>query len=155
MRRAAGSLLLTLLVAASAVATSATADSTVIHTSQSRRILLHGAAASVLVGDPAVADVTLLDAHSIILVGKSYGATDVLVLDRDGRTLFDSHVMVTAPDTGVVTIHRGVNTAEYSCSPRCQALAPPKDNGGASPSAGPPSTGAPTNTPAAAPTPSP
>jgi hypothetical protein len=154
MGRVAGILLLTVFVAA----TAAQADSTVIHINQSRRILLRGAAANIIVGDPSVADVTVIDAHSVILLGKGYGATDVLVTDRAGRTLLDDHVMVAAPEGGVVTVHRGVNTAEYSCSPRCQALSPPKDNGGGGGggggSPGPsPMTGAPTNPPATPPPP--
>jgi hypothetical protein len=151
MGRVTGTLLLTVIVAATAAASTAQAESTVIHLNQSRRIILHGAAANIIVGDPAVADVTIIDAHSVILQGKGYGSTDVLVMDRGGRTLLDDHVIVGAAEGGVVTLHRGVNSVEYSCSPRCQALAPPKENGGgASPAAGPMS-GAPTNPPATPP----
>ena len=150
MRRAARTVCAALLISAVFVATSAAADSTVIRLNQSRRIVLRGAAANVIVGDPAVADVSVIDAHSVILLGKGYGATDVLVMDRAGRTLLDDHVMVTAPESGVVTLHRGVNAVEYTCSPRCQALPPPKDGGGGG---APAMTGTPTNTPASAPSP--
>ena len=143
MGRVAGILLLTVFVAA----TAAQADSTVIHIKQSRRILLRGAAANIIVGDPSVADVTVIDAHSVILLGKGSGATDVLVTDRAGRTLLDDHIMVAPSDSGVVTLHRGTSAMDYSCSPRCQALAAPKEGGAASPSAGP-GAGAPTNPPA-------
>jgi len=146
MRRAAGSLLLTIIVASVVAATVASAESTVIHLNQSRRLVLGGAAANVIVSDPAVADVTLFDAHSVILLGKGYGATEILVMDRAGRTLLDDHVTVTPSDSGVVTLHRGVNSVEYSCAPRCQALAPPKDNAAAAPAASP-AAGAPTNPP--------
>ena len=153
MGRVTRTLLLTVFVAATAAATAARAESTVIHLNQSRRIVLRGTAANIIVGDPTVADVTVIDAHSVILQGKGYGSTDVLVMDRAGRTLLDDHVMVAAAEGGVVTLHRGVNAVEYSCSPRCQALAPPKDNsgGGAAPGASP-MTGAPTNPPATPPT---
>jgi len=147
MRRAVGSLLLTIIVASVAAASSASAESTIIHLNQSRRVMLRGTAANVIVSDPAVADVTLFDAHSVILLGKGYGATDVLVMDRAGRTLLDDHIMVAPSDSGVVTLHRGTSAMDYSCSPRCQALAAPKEGGAASPSAGP-GAGAPTNPPA-------
>jgi len=148
MGRAAGIVLFTAFFAATAMASAADADSTVIHLNQSRRIVLRGAAANIIIGDPTVADVTLIDAHSVILQGKGYGSTNVLVLDRAGRTLLDDRVMVAAPEGGVVTLHRGASSVEYSCSPRCQALAPPKDNGGggASPGASP-MTSAPINPP--------
>jgi len=149
MGRVTGTLLLTAFVAATAAAAGARAESTVIHLNQSRRIMLRGAAANIIVGNPSVADVTVIDAHSVILQGKGYGSTDVLVMDKGGRTLLDDHVMVAAAEGGVVTVHRGANAVEYSCSPRCEALSPPKDAGaGASPGASP-MTGAPTNPPAA------
>ena len=153
MRRAAGTLLLSLFVAATAGAAAAQSVSTVIHLNQSRRIALHGAAANVIIGDATVADVTVVDAHSIILSGKGYGATDVLVMDRAGRTLLDDHVMVGAQEAGFVTIHRGPDSVEYSCTPRCQALAPPKDgSGGGAPAAAAGGSVAATNPPATPPT---
>ena len=128
MRRAAYAVLLAVFVAATAAASVAQAESTVIHLNQSRRVVLRGTAANIIVGDPSVADVTVIDSHSVILQGKGYGSTDVLVMDRAGRTLLDDHVMVSAPGNRiVVTIHRGINVApgvEFSCtcSPRCQSL---------------------------------
>jgi Pilus formation protein N terminal region len=154
MRRAAGTLLLSAFIAATAAATVARAESTVIHLNQSRRIALRGAAANVIIGDANVADVTVIDSHSILLMGKAYGATDVLVLDHAGRTLLDDHVMVAAQEGGVVTVHRGSATVEYSCTPRCQALSPPKEGSGAAAASSSPS-GPPTNPPAAPPAPSP
>jgi len=149
MGRATRTLMLTVFACATAAASVARAESTVIHLNQSRRIVLRGVAANIIVGDPTVADVSLIDSHSVILLGKAYGATDVLVMDRGGRTLLDDHVMVAGPESGVVTLHRGINAVEYSCSPRCQALSPPKDSGGGAPAANAsPMSGAPTNPPA-------
>jgi len=128
MRRAALTLLAALAITATAAATAAEAGSTTIRLNQSRRIALHGAAANIIISDPAVADVSVLDAHSIILLGKGYGVTDVLVTDRGGRTLFDEQILVSAPDSGVVTLHRGAAASDYSCLPRCQVLAAPKDS---------------------------
>jgi len=149
MRRAARTLVLTLFTASIAAATAARADSTVIHVSQSRRIALHGVAANIIVGDPTVADVAVFDAHSVILLGKGYGATEVLVTDHAGRTLLDDHVIVTgAAEGGLVTLHRGNTATEYSCSPRCQALTPARESAIAA-SAAAAATGSPTNLPAA------
>jgi len=137
MRRAAGTLFAALAIAATVVATTAQAGSTTIHLNQSRRIFLHGAAANIIISDPAVADVSVLDAHSIILLGKGYGATSILVTDRGGHTLLNEEILVSAPDGGVVTLHRGVAVVDYSCLPRCQMLAPPKDGAGAPAAGGP------------------
>ena len=147
MRRAVGTLFIALAIAATAAATTAQAGSTTIHLNQSRRIFLHGAAANIIISDPAVADVSVLDAHSIILLGKGYGATSVLVTDRGGHTLFDEEILVSAPDGGVVTLHRGAAVTEYSCLPRCQPMAAPKDGGGGAPAASSSMAPAQTNVP--------
>ena len=95
-------------------------DAMTVHFKQSRRVQLSGQAANVVIGDPAVADVAMLDSHSVLVLGKGFGTTDILVLDRSGRTLMDSHVTVTAPDDGRVTIYRGAKPTEMSCAMRCQ-----------------------------------
>jgi hypothetical protein len=122
MRRSAQTLLIALALAAAASAALAASGLTV-ELNQSRRILLHGAAANVIVGDPTIADVAMVDSHSIILLGRGYGATDVMVLDRAGHALLDSRVTVTAPNQGRVTVYRGAAASEFSCASRCQAIA--------------------------------
>jgi hypothetical protein len=150
MRRAGRTAILAILFASGAATAMAETGSTTVHINQSRRILLHGAAASVIVSDPAVADVTMIDAHSVILQGKGYGQTDVLVIDRAGRTLLDDRVLVTAPDSGMVTLHRGVNATDYTCAARCQPM--PATAGGAGPAANTsvPNASPPNSTPPAA-----
>jgi hypothetical protein len=154
MRRAARVLFLTLALASTAGAALAESGLSV-GLNQSRRVVLHGAAASVIVSDPHVADVAMVDAHDMILLGRGYGATDVIVLDRAGRTLLDARVSVSAPETGRVTIHRGAMAAEFACSPRCQSLTPPGgsaagDQQGSS-AAAPPTTNGATSPPVATP----
>jgi hypothetical protein len=103
----------------------------------------------VIVSDPAVADVSMIDAHSVILQGKGYGQTDILVIDRAGHTLLDDRVLVTAPDSGVVTLHRGINATEYTCASRCQPMTISQGAGqpAAAPSGAIPGAGSQTNTP--------
>jgi Pilus formation protein N terminal region len=88
----------------------------------SRRVMLHGAAATVFVADPAVADVTMIDPHSLILLGKGYGVTQVLVTDLSGHTLMDARVAVVGSDAGRVTIYRGQAAQDYHCSSRCETI---------------------------------
>ena len=59
------------------------------------RVQLRGAASSVVVGNPAIADVTVTDANTLFIVGKGYGTTEVVVVDEIGRTLFQGEVSVT------------------------------------------------------------
>ena len=104
-----------------------------VEMNQSRRVVVGGAIANVIVGDPLVADVVMIDAHSVIVVGKGYGTTQVMVLDHVGRALMDARVTVIAPNQGRVTVYRGVATTDYSCAGRCQVLAAPAGGAAAAP----------------------
>jgi hypothetical protein len=96
-----------------------------VEVNQSRRVVLGGAIANVIVGDPTVADVVMVDAHSVIVVGKGFGVTQVMVIDRAGHALLDSRVTVVAPNAGRVTVYRGAAGTDYSCAGRCQVVAAP------------------------------
>ena len=94
-----------------------------VEINDSQRVGLYGTAANIIVGDPAVADVSLVDGHSVVVNGRGFGATHVVVLDGNGRALFDRRVTVVAPQEGRVTLYRGPAASEFSCSPRCQVSA--------------------------------
>ena len=142
MRRVVQALAFGLVLACAGGALTA-ANDLKVGINQSRRILLRGHAANVVVGDPAIADVTMVDSHSVIVMGRGYGTTDLLVLDGGGRTLLSSRVSVDAPEFGRLTLHRGPAAEEFACSPRCEAVSgqPPQAAAAApapSPSSAPP-----------------
>jgi hypothetical protein len=91
---------------------------------QSASISLPRGAQNVMVGNPAIADVNILDTHTAVLLGRSYGVTNLVVLDVRGRTLLNRDIVVSAADTGRVSIVRGgltgARTENYACSPRCE-----------------------------------
>jgi Pilus formation protein N terminal region len=122
----------TLLGAGSAFA----ASITTVDLNQSRRVMLHGTAANVFVGDPAVADVAMIDTHSVIVLGKGYGVTQVLVTDHAGHTLLDSVVAVVGSDAGRVTVFRGQTAQDYHCSSRCETINGGGAGGGPGPTEG-------------------
>jgi hypothetical protein len=101
-----------------------------------RRVMLHGTAANIFIADPAVADVNMIDAHSLIVVGKGYGVTSILVTDHAGHTLFDGSVAVLGSEAGRVTVYRAGTAQDYHCSSRCETInsvaasAPVAVNGG-------------------------
>ncbi|MBI3446783.1 MAG: pilus assembly protein N-terminal domain-containing protein [Magnetospirillum sp.] len=66
-----------------------------------------GAARSVVVGNPAIADVTVDSPRSITLFGKFTGGTTLAVLDANGGVLLNRPVVVTAGGNGSVTIRYG------------------------------------------------
>lgn len=83
------------------------------------RLNLRGAASSVIIGNPAIADVTVVDEHTLFVSGRGFGATEIVVLDAAGRTIYQSEVVVSAPETGQVRIWRGSAVTDMSCSATC------------------------------------
>ncbi len=134
--RASFSVALTLTLA---LAAPALADSLVVPIDHSMRLAVHGQAASVVVGNPAVADVTVVDTHTLFVSGRGYGETDVVVLDRAGQTIFSGDVIVAAAGGGRVSVYRGPDRTDMACAPNCSVstrspTAPSKE--GAAPSGG-------------------
>lgn len=87
---------------------------------QSERVQLRGAASSVIVGNPQIADVTVVDANTLFVIGKGYGVTEVVAVDALGRTLFQSQVVVSAAGGGgAVRVWRGAQVTEMACGQSC------------------------------------
>jgi len=76
--------------------------------------------ATLVVGNPLIADVSLQPGGTMVVTGKGYGATNVMALDRGGAVLLERMVQVEAPTEKLVTVFRGVNRETYSCTPVCQ-----------------------------------
>ena len=125
----------------------ALAQSMVVPIDHSVRLGVQGQAASVVVGNPAVADVTVVDTHTLFVSGRGYGETDVVVLDRSGRTIYSGDVIVAAPNAGRASVYRGADRTDMACAPACSVTTrsptdPSKGGASAAPAA---AGGAPSN----------
>jgi Pilus formation protein N terminal region len=76
-------------------------------------------AATVVLGNPLIADVSLQPGGVAVVTGKGYGATNVIVMDRSGAVLTEKTVEVTGPDDPIVVVYRGDLRQTYSCTPEC------------------------------------
>lgn len=111
-----------LIAGALAAAPAALAQSAGINigVDQAHRVQLRGQAGSVIVGNPQIADVTVVDANTLYITGKGYGVTEVVAVDEIGRTLFQSRVIVTAgTNAGSVRVWRGAQATEMACAAAC------------------------------------
>jgi Flp pilus assembly secretin CpaC len=115
-----------LLVAAAVLASPAaglaesTADTIAVNVDQAKLVRLPGKVATIVVGNPLIADVTLQPGGMIVVTGKGYGATNFIALDRGGEILVDRQIQVEGPRDRLVTVYRGVERESYSCMPICQ-----------------------------------
>jgi Flp pilus assembly secretin CpaC len=95
-------------------------DAIAVNVDQAKLVKLSGRVATIVVGNPLIADVTLQNGGVIIVTGKGYGATNFIAMDRSGEVLVDRVIQVEGPTDQLVTIYRGVDRESYSCMPVCQ-----------------------------------
>ncbi|WP_439478688.1 pilus assembly protein N-terminal domain-containing protein [Brevundimonas sp.] len=87
---------------------------------QTQRVQLRGPAGSVIVGNPAIADVTVVDANTLYITGKGNGVTEIVAVDTIGRTVFQSQIVVTdGAGSGRVRVWRGGQATEMACASSC------------------------------------
>jgi Flp pilus assembly secretin CpaC len=91
-----------------------------IEIDQAQRVQLRGPAGSVIVGNPAIADVTVVDSNTLYITGKGYGVTEIVAVDTIGRTVFQSQIVVTdGTGSGRVRVWRGGQATEMACAASC------------------------------------
>jgi Flp pilus assembly secretin CpaC len=78
-------------------------------------------AATLVIGNPLIADISLQPGGLAVVTGKGYGTTNVVVLDHGGVVLMEKDIVVSSPADHVVFVYRGVSRATYSCNPDCSA----------------------------------
>jgi Flp pilus assembly secretin CpaC len=76
--------------------------------------------ATIVVGNPLIADVSVQAGGLLVLTGKGYGVTNIIALDRGGKVLAEHTVQVQGPVEDVVVVYRGVTRESYSCTPNCE-----------------------------------
>ncbi len=75
---------------------------------------------TIILGNPVVADITLLKkSNRMVVTGKSYGTTNLLALDASGNAISETIVRVAGDFKGLI-VQRGLERESYDCSPRCQ-----------------------------------
>lgn len=121
-RRLVGLLAWTLLSAAAFGATPTQADSVTINIDEARVMKLPERVATIVIGNPLIADATLQSGGMLVVTGKGFGATNMLALDRAGRIVMDKTVQVlgASGSSDLVIVYKGVERESYSCAPNCE-----------------------------------
>ncbi len=85
---------------------------------------------TVYVGNPTIADVTMIDARHAFVQGKGYGRTNLIALNRDNVQVFNTRITVTGNDGGgTVTLNRGAERVTLNCTGgRCEPTPMPGDD---------------------------
>jgi hypothetical protein len=91
-----------------------------VNVDQARLVKLPARVATIVVGNPLIADVALQAGGVLVVTGKGYGATNFIAMDRSGEVLVDRLIQVEGPTDQLITVYRGVDRESYSCMPTCQ-----------------------------------
>tara|TARA_R110000824_G_scaffold118960_14_gene272260 strand:- start:394910 stop:395452 length:543 start_codon:yes stop_codon:yes gene_type:complete len=102
-----------------------------VEVNQSRALHLNAPAAAVMVGNPSIADVTVLGPQLVYVLGRAYGKTNFVALDAKGKQISAFDVDVVAPQNSTVTLTRGAGQLTYNCTPRCERVVAQGDEGDA------------------------
>jgi Flp pilus assembly secretin CpaC len=88
---------------------------------QAKIVKLARAADTIVVGNPAIADASVQDASTIVLTGKGFGVTNLVILDKDGQPIIDEQVTVVRQNASSVRIYRRSQVQTMSCTPYCES----------------------------------
>lgn len=88
---------------------------------QATMLRLEHPAAEIVVGNPSIADVSVQSGDTLVLTGKSFGETNLIVIGKKGDVLINRRVVVQEPKEGYVTVYRGIKRETLHCAPNCEA----------------------------------
>jgi hypothetical protein len=84
--------------------------------------------ATVYVGNPSIAEPTMVDSQHVFVMGKRFGATNLIALGADKTVVVNEPILVNSQHADAVTVFRGGETYNYSCSDfHCETRPVPGD----------------------------
>lgn len=86
---------------------------------QAKLVKLPAGTDTVVIGNPAIADVTVQRGGVMVITGRSPGRTNFIAIDGSGSIISESQVSVAAPEIGRVVVQRGTEQSSYDCAPTC------------------------------------
>lgn len=91
-----------------------------VHLDQAKLLKLPDRTATLVLGNPLIADAVVQPGGVVVVTAKSYGMTNLVALDRTGNTLGEYPIQVVGPSDTVVVVYRGIERESYSCAPNCE-----------------------------------
>ena len=81
-------------------------------------------AATVVIGNDRIADATVKDATTIVLTGRQFGTTNLVILDENGEPIVDERLIVRKDEGDTVRVvspgaEGGIEFRELYCAPLC------------------------------------
>jgi hypothetical protein len=75
--------------------------------------------ATLIVGNPMIADVTMLkNNNTMVITGKAFGQTNLIAIDGAGSLIEEQQIRV-LPSKTVLLLQNGNSRISYACDPTC------------------------------------
>jgi Flp pilus assembly secretin CpaC len=114
-------IMVAMLASALVVAAAGTgkAEDLIVKYDQSQLLRLPRPAAEIIIGNPAIADISVQSGNLLVITGKTFGITNIIALDADRNVIQDQRVLVKRDEAKVVNLTRGTQRQSYNCTPQC------------------------------------
>ena len=86
---------------------------------QSTLLTLPRPAAEIIIGNALIADVSVQSSNVLVITGKSFGITNMIVLDTKKEIIFEKRLQVKREEAMVLNLQRGTLRQTYNCTPQC------------------------------------
>jgi hypothetical protein len=100
----------------------------VVTQDQAKLLRIAAPAATIIIGNPAIADATMQDNQTLVITGRSSGTTNLIVLDDLGEPIAEQLISVEGPVAHNISLFRGAQRFSFNCVPNCQPNLVPGDN---------------------------
>ena len=111
--------LVALGMASIALAPAASADDLIVRYDQSQLLRVSRPIAEIIIGNPSIADISVQATNMLVVTGKTFGTTNVIVLDTDRNVIQDQRIVVVRDQARQVSLYKGTKRETYSCAPSC------------------------------------
>lgn len=87
---------------------------------QAKILKLSRPADTIVIGNPLIADASVQDASTIVLTGRGFGVTNLVVIDTNGMPILDEQIVVSRSTANSVRVYRRADVQTLSCTPYCE-----------------------------------
>ena len=91
-----------------------------VYMDHARVLKLDRPVSKVIIGNAEVADATVADARTIVITGRNFGTTNLVILDQDGNAIVDERILVSIDEASTVRVYRQTSRTVLSCTPSCE-----------------------------------
>ena len=110
------------------VTSSANAEAVIVTIDRAKVLRISRPADTIIIGNPSIADAAIQDPQTLVLTGRSFGVTNIVILDADGEPIVDETIVVQGHETNTVRIYRRAVRETLACSPVCEPTLTIGDN---------------------------